>query len=324
MPLFKLRFSAADLAAGRAAADLLGELVAPEPLAVTLFEDQPPRCIVEAYYRTEPGLEPIARALATLGVSLGTPSLEAVPDQNWVALSQAALPPVAAGRFLVHGAHDRRRLGLRRWAIEIEAGEAFGTGHGATTALCLEAIDLLARTLRPARVLDLGCGSGVLAIAAARAFPNARVLAVDNDPLATAVARANARINRVAGRVRVIDAAGFGHLLLRASRFDLMLANLLPGPLIALAPDLRRRLRPGGIAVLSGLLDAQAREVRATYAAAGFRLLRQRSRASWTALTMWRGPAVWAAAGTPNAVFRIAPADLIRLTQGRVADIARR
>src|SRR6185503_5089148 len=202
--LFKLRIGAGDLASGRAAAGIIGELVAPEPLAVTLFEDKPPAFVVEAYWDAEPALALIVDALAGLATNLGAPSLEAVPDENWVALSQRALSPVAAGRFLVHGSHDRERFGLRRTAIEIEAGEAFGTGHNATTALCLEAVDLLARRRRFSHVLDLGCGSGVLAIAAARLLPSASVLAVDNDPLAATIAQANARLNRVAQQVRVI------------------------------------------------------------------------------------------------------------------------
>jgi ribosomal protein L11 methyltransferase len=287
MPLFKLRIAAAGLETGRAAADLLTELAAPRALAVTLFESGPASFLVEAYYEAQPSLEAIAGALFSLGGGLGEATLEAVPDQNWVALSQAALPPVAAGRFLVHGRHDRTRAGARRTAIEIEAGEAFGTGHNATTALCLEALDRLTRRRRFARVLDLGCGSGVLAIAAARVLPGARVLAVDNDPLATAIARENARLNGVGPRVRVLDASGFAHSRLRpAGAFDLVLANLLPGPLIALAPAMRRALRPHGVAVLSGLLDHQAREVAATYRAAGFRLLARTRRASWTVLTV--------------------------------------
>jgi ribosomal protein L11 methyltransferase len=257
----------------------------PEPLAVTLFESKPPAHIVEAYYAAEPPLTDITLVLAGLGI----PTVERVPDENWVALSQAALPPITAGRFIVHGSHDRQHFAMRRTAIEIEAGEAFGTGHNATTALCLEAIERLPRRCRPARVVDLGCGTAVLAIAAARAFAGAQVLAVDNDPLATAIARANVRLNRVASRVRVLTATGFDHAELRGFRgFDLVLANILPNPLIALAPDMRRALRPGGIVVLSGLLDHQAREVRATYAAAGFHLLHHTSRAGWTALTLVR------------------------------------
>ena len=287
--LFKLRIGAADLAAGRAAANIIGELVAPEPLAVTLFEDTPPAFVVEAYWDAEPALDAIVHALAGLATKLGAPSLAAVPEHNWVALSQAALPPIRAGRLVVHAGHDRPRLAMRRHAFEIEAGEAFGTGHNATTVLCLEAVDRLARARRFKRVLDLGCGTGVLAIAAARTFAGARVLAVDNDPVATTVARANARLNRVAGSVRVLDAMGFDHALLRrAQPFDLVLANLLPNPLLALAPRMRRAIEPGGIAVLSGLLDPQAREVRATYAAAGFHLVHQRSRAGWTALMLAR------------------------------------
>jgi ribosomal protein L11 methyltransferase len=289
MPLFKLRIPADDLEAGGAAANLLTELEAPRALAVTLFESGPARFVVEAYYDARPSLAAVTKTLSALADGLGEAALEAVPDQNWVALSQAALPPVTAGRFLVHARHDRARVGARRTAIEIEAGEAFGTGHNATTALCLEALDGLTRRRRFENALDLGCGSGVLAIAAARVLPGARVLAVDNDPLATAIARENARLNGAGGRVRVLDAAGFAHPLLRpAAAFDLVLANLLPGPLIALAPAMRRALRPRGVAVLSGLLDHQAREVGARYRAVGFHLVSRSRRAGWTVLTVHR------------------------------------
>jgi ribosomal protein L11 methyltransferase len=287
--LFKLRISAPDLDTGRSIAGLLNEAIVPEPLAVTLFEARLPAHIVEAYYDTEPPLAAIAQTLADAHAGFGPPTLESVPDENWVALSQAALPPIAAGRFVVHGSHDRARFAMHRTAIEIEAGEAFGTGHNATTALCLEAIDHLARRSIPKRIVDLGCGTAVLAIAAARTFPAARVLAVDNDPIATAVARANVRLNRAASRVHVLTASGFDHAASRAFLpVDLVLANILPRPLIALAPAMRRALRPGGIAVLSGLLDHQARQVRATYAAAGFHFLRQTTRSGWTALTLVR------------------------------------
>ena len=286
MPLIKLRIPAADLGAGRRAELLLGELLVPEALAVTLFEDKADGYAVEAYYQVAPALASLEEALAALGPGLGRPAFYEVADENWVALSQALLPPVRAGRFLVHGGHDRRRIGVRRGAIEIEAGEAFGTAHSATTALCLEAIDRLTRRRRFARVLDLGCGTGILGVAVARAQPAARVLASDCDPLATAIARANARLNRVAWRLRVIDAVGFAHAELRAGGFDLVLANLLPQPLLKLAPWVRQRLRPGGVAVLSGLLDHQAREVCAVYRGVGLRLLDRRSRDGWTAVVV--------------------------------------
>ena len=234
-------------------------------------------------------LGPLAVEPALQGIGIGRAAIESVPDLNWVAISQAALPPILAGRFIVHGSHDRARVGLRPLAIEIEAGEAFGTGHNATTSGCLEAIDALTRRRRFARALDLGCGTGVLAIAAARALPHARVIASDNDPLATQIARANMRLNRVAGRVRVIAASGFAHRLLRrAQSFDLVLANILPRPLIALAPAIRTALRPGGVAVLSGLLNPQAPQVTASYRAAGFRLLAARRHAGWTVLVLER------------------------------------
>jgi ribosomal protein L11 methyltransferase len=288
MALFKLRIEAADAEAGRTAAGRLGELIAPEPLAVTLFEAQPLHFTVEAYFDTQP---PMAVLAGTLGdvVGLGTPSLEAVPDLNWVALSQAALPPIEAGRLLVHGSHDRARFALRHSAIEIDAGEAFGTGHNPTTAGCLVALDALTRRRRFRRVLDLGCGTGVLAIAAARLLASARVFAVDNDPIATAVARANARLNRAGRRLTIVTATGFAHPTLRRARpFDLVLANILPRPLQRLAAPMRGAMAPGGFAVLSGLLNHQAREVAMSYRATGFRLVGWERRAGWSILTLQR------------------------------------
>ena len=288
MPLCKLRIEVPDLQSGQAASDLIEAFDAPAPLAVTLFELHPPKHVVEAYFDTGLRLEDVQARLAAQAAHLaGHASLEVVPDQNWVALSQAALPPIRAGRFVVHGSHDRARFAMHRLAVEIEAGEAFGSGHNATTALCLEALDMLARRRQLRRVLDLGCGSGVLAIAAARVAPRARVMASDNDPVAVAVAGENARLNRVGRRVRVIEAAGFAHPELRRARpFDLVLANILPGPLVDLAPALRGAIASGGLAVLSGLLDHQAREVAAAYHANGFHLRRRLQRAGWAALVL--------------------------------------
>jgi ribosomal protein L11 methyltransferase len=289
MPLHKLSIETADQAAAQRVAEVLGAPPAPEALAVTLFELVPPAWVVEAYYGEAPPLAAIEQAVATLGDGSLRPSLAAVPDANWVALSQAALPPIKAGRFIVHGAHDRHRFAMRRSGIEIEAGEAFGTGHNATTVLCLQALDGLIRRRCFARVLDLGCGTGVLAIAAARALPTASVLASDNDPVALAIARENARLNRVGRRVETVLATGFSHPAIGNARpFDLVLANILPGPLIALAPAMRAAVRPCGVAVLSGLLDHQAREVASIYLSAGFRLQERRQDAGWTALVLAR------------------------------------
>src|SRR5690606_14312594 len=139
MPLVKLRVECPDLASGQAASAVLEEMSAPAPLAVTLFELRLPRFLVEAYFEAPPALEDVSLRLAACDRRLaGAVALEAVADQNWVALSQAALPPVAAGRLIVHGSHDRARFAMRPLAVEIDAGEAFGSGHNATTALCLE------------------------------------------------------------------------------------------------------------------------------------------------------------------------------------------
>jgi ribosomal protein L11 methyltransferase len=289
MPLHKLRIEAADLGAAERAAERLAGPAAPPALAITVFELRLPAFVVEAYYDQAPSLAAFDQALAGIGAGLGQPALDAVPEENWVALSQAALPPIVAGRFIIHGSHDRPRFALRRFGVEIEAGEAFGTGHNATTVLCLQALDALGRKRRFRRVLDLGCGTGVLAIAAARALPDAHVLASDNDPLAVAIAQDNARLNRVGQRLQILVGQGFQHWRLRQARpFDLVLANILPGPLIALAPAMRTAIGVGGVAVLSGLLNHQAREVAAVYRAAGFDVLRRRQDAGWTALALTR------------------------------------
>jgi ribosomal protein L11 methyltransferase len=290
MPLFKLRIEAPDLDVGQAASEVLAGLE-PAPLASTLFEHGPRRFVLEAYYEQAPRLAEAKRCLVRCDARLTDVALEEMAEQNWVALSQASLPPIGAGRLVVHGSHDRARFAFRPLAVEIEAGEAFGSGHNATTALCLEALDRLARQphRRLRRILDLGCGSGVLAVAAARLAPAARIVASDNDPIAVAIAAENARLNRVRPRLRVVLATGVEHPAIAGARpLDLVLANILPGPLVALAAALRAALRRGGVAVLSGLLDHQAREVAAGYGASGFHLLWRLQRAGWTALVLVR------------------------------------
>lgn len=294
MPLFKVRLDAASAEAGHRAAALLGDAMEPAASATTVFEASPAGYVVEAYFAAQPAPDAIARLLAGAGAGLGVPQFLAVPEENWVALSQSALPPLAIGGFTIYGSHDRPRLAWRRHALEIEAGEAFGTGRNPTTGLCLESLWRLTRRRRFARVLDLGCGTGILAIAAARALPAARILAIDNDPIAAAVAAQNVRLNRVASRVHVVADDLFRCRALRASRpFDMVFANILPGPLIALAPLVRAKIAPGGLAILSGLLNEQAREVAAVWRAAGFVVVRRRSQTGWTALVLRRvGPAI--------------------------------
>lgn len=283
----KLSVRATDLDVAQA---IEAALAAADPAldAVTLFEDGPGAWRVEGYAQVRADAEAAARMLAGEIVDAPPLQLEDVPDLNWVAISQAALPPVIAGRFVVHGTHDRGRIPYGPRAILIDAGEAFGTAHHGTTLGCLLAVDQLARNRGIGRVLDLGCGSGVLAIAAARAMPRAQLMASDNDPIAVEVARANADANG-ARRVVTVCALGLEHPWLRhAAPFDLIIANILAGPLRMLAGDVAKALRPGGYVVLSGILNPEAPAVIAAYVAHGFQVLKRRQIGDWTTLTLRR------------------------------------
>ncbi len=286
----KVVIDATDLDGARSVTGYLGEMLEIPPLAVTHFEAKPSGYRIEAYFDEAPDMAALADALMMLGKpGLSAPLIEVVPDENWVTISQAALPPVIAGRFVVHGSHDAVRIGRRHGALLIDAGEAFGTAHHATTQGCLAALDRIARYMSIHRVLDLGCGSGVLAIAAARILPHAIIVASDTDPVATEVARANVTANGARNRIRVVTANGFEHPVLRASGpYDLILANILAGPLIMLAPAMRRAVPIGGVVILSGLLLTQAAEVTATYRAQGFHIADRSDNTGWTALTLQR------------------------------------
>ncbi len=230
-----------------------------------------------------------AAARRASGADTGFPPFSAarLPEIDWVAHSQAGLPPVRAGRFVVHGSHDRDGVHAQRLGIEIDAGEAFGTAHHGTTLGCLIALDWLARLGPLGHALDVGTGTGVLAIAAAKR--GAHALATDIDPAAVRVARANAAINGVAHQVTCIEADGLRHLAIRArAPFDLVFANILAEPLTGMANDMRRISAPGGVVVLSGLLSAQAWRVLARYGAAGFRLRRRLDLEGWTTLIVTR------------------------------------
>lgn len=286
MASIKLSVRTTDLGMAQAISTTL-EGAEPALDAVTLFEDGAGAWRIEAYTQCRADAEAAAAALRTdIGRPIANVALEDLPDLNWVAVSQAALPPVIAGRFVVHGSHDRARIPYGPRAILVDAGEAFGTAHHATTLGCLLAIDKLARTGSYRRVLDLGCGSGVLAIAAARAMRGAQVIASDSDPLAVEVARANADANG-ARRIATACAVGLEHPWLRhAAPFDLIIANILAGPLRMLAGDVSKSLRRGGSVVLSGILTKEAAAVIAAYAAHGFALVQHRRIGDWSTLTL--------------------------------------
>jgi len=261
----------------------------PAAAAVTLFGSGGTRSEVSAHYAEEPARERLIQLIegAAGKEGLGALRIEPIAPTNWVAEAESLRGPVRAGRFLAHGRHDRGRVLAGRLTLKIDAGLAFGTAHHAATRGCLIALDRLSKRERPRYVLDIGTGTGILAIAAARAL-DARVVASDMDTIATAVASENARGNDVRSRVYVVQAEGLAHPLLRRAQADLLFANLLLRPLLDLAPAFARVLRPGGMCVVSGILDTQARQLEARFRAFGFKLDSRILLDGWTTLLLRR------------------------------------
>lgn len=223
------------------------------------------------------------------GLSIARPiGREALPDIDWVARSLEGLKPVRAGRFFVHGAHDRRKRHSGELAIEIEAGLAFGTGHHGTTAGCLEMLEKVMRREHPRNALDLGTGSAVLAIAVAK-LAHIPVLATDIDPVAVRVAAANARLNNVKALVETVTAPGFHHPIFgKRAPFDLIVANILARPLMRLAPQMADHIALGGSIVLSGILQRQRDAVVSAYVGQNFRHVRTLHREGWVTIHLKR------------------------------------
>lgn len=294
-----LSLTLTDRTAARTIAGALQDLIDPAPDALTIFEnpsldgDTPRDWRIDAYFDTAPDADALRSELAAI-LDLDVPAFTQtqVPDENWVALSQKALPPVEAGRFVVHGSHDREKVGRRRHGIEIEAGEAFGTAHHATTYGCLKAIDRLTRRNQAqagTKILDLGCGSGILAIALAKAWPDTRILATDVDEQSCVVAAENAAHNGVARTISVRRACGVkASVIDAAAPFDIVIANILAGPLIQLAPQISAIVVPGGKLILSGILVPQAPQVIAAYRTAGFILSIHDRITGWSTLQLVR------------------------------------
>jgi ribosomal protein L11 methyltransferase len=273
----------AEAEAAAAAIDAEPQL---EATAYSILEEDETHGIwrIDAYPTTDAEAQGLVRLLTS------RPSLqvatEALADADWLALALSGLPPVRAGRFFVYGAHDRGRIPANAVGLRIEAGAAFGTGHHGTTAGCLVAFDALLKARRFPRVLDVGTGTGVLAIAAARTGTHVAV-GTDIDPVSVRIARENAGLNRA--RAQFARADGLAHRAVAgAGPYDLVFANILARPLVRLAPDIGRALKPGGVAILSGLLRHQQRYVAAAHLARGFRLLRRYHRDAWATLVLQR------------------------------------
>jgi len=277
---------AADEPTARRLAGALGESL--DDAICAAFEGEDGGWQVAIHFG-QPPEEAALRALVreTAGeTAAGTLTIEPLEDTDWVAESLAGLKPVHAGRFLVHGAHDRAHVPVNAVGIEIEAALAFGTGHHGTTRGCLMALDAMLKRRRPRHVLDLGTGSGVLAIAAARTL-HAKVVASDIDWIAVASARGNARLNRAAPMVTFLRADGTKSRTIAASApYDLIFANILLGPLMRLAVPLRKLAALRARVVLSGLLPAHANAVLSIYRAQGLMLERRLVIQGWVTLVL--------------------------------------
>jgi ribosomal protein L11 methyltransferase len=270
--------------------DLLNESFVEGQAAITAFEEPGGRWDITVHF-AEPPDESAIREL--VGLAAGDEAardvaFDTVEARDWVKATLADLVPVRAGRFIVHGRHDRTRVPPNKLGIEIEAALAFGTGHHGTTRGCLLLLDEVLKAHLPRRVLDLGTGTGVLAIAAAKAL-RTNVLASDIDPLAVKVARENAAHNGVVGLVQAIHATGFSapEFSSRAP-FDLVLANILANPLRQMATPMAQHLAPSALVILSGLLPQQAQSVVAAYRARGLVLRRHLVIEGWSSLLMQR------------------------------------
>jgi ribosomal protein L11 methyltransferase len=283
-------FAIGDEPSARRVVDLLNESFEEGYAAIAAFEQAQGRWAVSLHFAEAPD-ESSIRELVNLAVGdemARAITFDTVEAKDWVKASLEDLVPVPAGRFIVHGRHDRARVAPNKLGIEIEAALAFGTGHHGTTRGCLLLLDRVLRSRSPRRVLDLGSGTGVLAIAAAKALRR-RVLASDIDPVSVAVTRDNARLNGVGNLVEAIRGSGFSAPQF-ASRgpFDLVLANILANPLRQMATPMAAHLAPSASVILSGLLPHQAQGVIAAYRARGLILRRHLIVEGWSSLLMQR------------------------------------
>jgi ribosomal protein L11 methyltransferase len=279
-----------DAAAARRIGDALAEVFDGEQIATSAFEQPDGRWSLAVHFRERPD-EGAVRALIEAAAGAGAAqalAFETLAPTDWVKTSLAGLVPVPAGRFTVHGAHDRARVRANRIGIEIEAALAFGTGHHGTTRGCLLALDRIVKGRRPRNILDVGTGSGVLAIASAKTLRRP-VLASDIDARSVAIARENARLNRAGAYVEVMHAAGLGrHRFRRGGPYALIFANILLEPLQRLATPMARLVAPNGRVVLSGLLVGQAGAALAAYRARGLVLERRIRLEGWATLVLVR------------------------------------
>ncbi|HVI28232.1 50S ribosomal protein L11 methyltransferase [Hansschlegelia sp.] len=280
-----------DEATAKRVANMLDDAFPFGEVSVSAFETGKDAWNVEVYGSPELSSAELAQAMReALGPESAGLRVEegAIDEADWVAKSLAGLNPVPAGRFVVHGSHDRDKIPADVIGIEIEAALAFGTGHHGTTRGCLLAIDELLTERRFERVLDLGAGTGVLAIAIALA-QRSPVLATDIDEVSAQIAQENAQANGAGAFVESVHATGFDHpVFAERGPFDLIVANILAGPLVELAGDVERHLAADGRVVLSGLMNPEEDRVRGAYEAKGLKLVSARQLEGWSTLVLGR------------------------------------
>jgi ribosomal protein L11 methyltransferase len=252
-------------------------------------EDDVERWRLDAYMEAAPDAVTIAAIHALVPSASGhEPVVEHLAAADWVAMSQAGLEPIQEGRFVVHTATHERAAPAGGRAFLIDAGQAFGTGHHGTTAGCLAMLEGLADR-RIANAIDLGTGTGLLAFAARHLWPTAQVMATDIDPVAIDVTRDNAAINRVEGVDLVVADGALSDAITARAPYDLIIANILAGPLVSMAPEVAAIAAPGATIVLAGLLDTQRQMVVDAYAACGCALAAIDRRGDWTVLRLAAG-----------------------------------
>lgn len=290
-PTYQATCSAGNEASANRIVDTLSEVFDNGEVVVSAFERPgSAEWDISLYFEAPPDQTAVRALVAqAVGDEIATALVfDTVEAKDWVKASLADLVPVNAGRFVVHGHHDRDRIPPNKLGIEIEAALAFGTGHHGTTRGCLLLLDMVLRQRTPERILDLGTGTGVLAIAAAKAL-HRNILASDIDPRSVIVAKENAALNGVGQDVEAIHAIGFGSpRFAQAGPFDLVLANILANPLRRLAAPMAKHLAPSAFVILSGLLPPHARGVIAAYRGQGLRLIRRYELDGWTSLLMQR------------------------------------
>ena len=283
-------FAIGNEQAAKRVVDLLNESFFEGQAAIAAFEGPGGHWAITVHFAEPPDRVSIRElvGLAAGDEAAQDITFDTIEAKDWVKATLEELVPVSAGRFIVHGQHDRAKVAPNKLGIEIEAALAFGTGHHGTTRGCLLLLDHVLKAYHPRRVLDVGTGTGVLAISAAKAL-HREVLASDIDPLSVRVARDNARLNGTGDLVQTIRATGFSAPeFARRGPFDLVLANILANPLRQMATPMARHLAPSALVILSGLLPHQAQSVIAAYRSCGLVLKQQLKIEGWSSLLMQR------------------------------------